>query len=337
MLDEESVKDAWSQDRPETLERRYYRRFREKLRSKSLCKFFSEKGTPRIDRDVVTALNEIMNGQLRPFAGWIRAESKAARITGALQGNPVLMRIMERVVGFQTTGSRIDKESDAKKAAAEMFWDSMMNLLARRGYMNIFLESGSSIAYVSEALERKEIRQQGWKIDTNNALALLQLLLFTDGEVQRNPPVSPDPHDPYGAIFTKKCLDAYEEPPLEPRQLYDKELEAIKEVIKLLTTNKAKQVILATASGWDTRHRIKDFQGPHVGSHANMLFKRAIFMAGQPVVLFLSRHKVDPRFPEADFKCREGKEDQRLMSAIRYCYPVFGSELPLSKALRDTP
>ena len=97
------------------------------------------------------------------------------------------------------------------------------------------------------------------------------------------------------------------------------------------------KIILATASGWDTTHNIKEFHGPHVGSHANMLFKRAIFMTGQPVILFLSRNKVDPdqELHEARFKCRTDNEMPK--EGMRYCYPVFGDELPLMKALAESP
>lgn len=336
LLGEEAIKDAWQNNPPKDGERQAYLKLWNELRSKSVCKFYSSTKMPKIDRDVMNALNQVIDsGQLDPLVGWVRVESKAARLATALQGNPFLMRITDRVARFRTTGGRFEKERSAKTAAAEMFWDTMMNQLARAQYMSLFLESGSSLAYVSEALESRIDRQHGWKIATNNALSLLQLLLFTDGEIRRNPPVSPDPEDPYGAIFTLKCKQAYEEPHVTPRALYQKEKDAIGEIIKLLKSAGHKQIILATASGWDTAHQVSEFHGPHVGSHANMLFKRAIFMTGEPVVLFLSRHKVDPHFREARFKCRADSEKPEV--GVRYCYPVFGEELPLTKALVDTP
>jgi len=130
-------------------------------------------------------------------------------------------------------------------------------------------------------------------------------------------------------------MQAYEEPHVKPRALHKKEKAAINEIVGLLKSGGRRQIILATASGWDTTHRIKAFHGPHVGSHANMLFKRAIFMTNEPVVMFLSRHKVDPRFREARFKCRTDKEKPKL--GTRYCYPVFGKELTLAQALVSTP
>jgi hypothetical protein len=336
LLEQEAFEAAWKKNPPSENEKTAYMRLWNELRSKSVCKLYPTIEMPKIDRDVLNALAQVIDaGQLRLLAGWIRAESKAAILTAALQGNPFLMRVMDRVVRFRTTGGRFEKERSAKKAAALMFWDTMMNQLARAGYMDIFLESGSSLAYVSEALESRLDRHQGWRIATNNALALLQMLLFTDGDIRRNPPVAPDPEDPYGAIFTMKCKQAYEEPQVKPRALYQQEKDAIQEIIELLKAEVDKQIILATASGWDTAHPVAAFHGPHVGSHANMLFKRAIFMTGEPVVLFLSRHKVDPKFREAAFKCRTDRERPEV--GMRYCYPVFGEELPLESALVNTP
>lgn len=336
LLEENIFEHAWVDDSPDDREKKDYRRLWSELRKNSVCKLYKSINMSAIDRDVINALNQVIDSyQLRPLAGWIRAESKAAKLAAALQDNSFLMRVMDRVVRFRTTGGRFEKESSAKKAAAEMFWDTMMNQLARANYYDIFLESGSSLAYVSEILESKLDRQQGWNIATNNALSLLQLLLFTDGDIKRNPPVAPDPEDPYGAIFTHKCKQAYEEPHIKPRNLYEKEIDAVNEIIGLLKQEEKNQIILATASGWDTEHSIKEFRGPHVGSHPNMLFKRAIFMTGEPVVLFLSRHKVDPRFREAGFKCRN--DNKKAKAVTRYCYPVFGYELPLIKALMDMP
>ena len=160
-------------------------------------------------------------------------------------------------------------------------------------------------------------------------------MLFTDGQILRNPPIAPDPKDPYGAIFTKRCLDAYEDPPVKPRSLYERETQAVAEVISLIKRGGEKQIILVTASGWDTTHSVRGFRGPHVGSHANMLFRRALFMTGLPIVVFLIRRKLDPDFREAKFKCRTDAEP--FQSASRYCYSVFGHELQLGQALKDRP
>jgi hypothetical protein len=346
LLDEKVFQEEWSkaptpsseeEKEKEEKKRNKYMELWELLRTRSVCVMYESTEMKGIAQDVVNSLVQVIDNldKVRPFAGWVRAESKTARLTAALQDNPFLLRVVNRVVGFQTTGSRFEKEQNAKKAAAEMFWNAMTNQLVEKKYMNIFLESGSSLAYVSDALESRQDRQRGWSIATNNALSLLQLMLFTDGEVCRNPPFAPDPDDPYGAIFTQDCKKAYEEPYSEPRPLKSKEIEAINEIVNRLKANEGNRIILATASGWDTKNKEIGFHGPHVGSHPNMLFKRAIFMTGDPVVLFLTRHKVDHLFDEARFKCRTDEETPP--ASMRYCYPIFGAELPLKAALERIP
>lgn len=336
LLDEKAIQDAWQINPPfdEVQEKSYLKLWNE-LRSKSICKLYKNAKMDGIEGDVINSINQVIENKTAHLFGWIRAESKASKLTAALQDNAFLMRIMDRVVRFRTTGGRLDKEHNAKKAAADMFWDTMMSSLVRKNYLDVFIESGSSLAYVSEALEKRLERHNTWNISTNNALSLLQLLLFTDLVIRRNPPVAPDPDDPYGAIFTSKCKQAHEEPPIKPRKLFQNEMEAILEIIDLLKSKEKNQIFLATASGWDFGHKVVEFHGPHVGSHPNMLFKRAIFMTNQPVVLFLSRHKVDPVFHESRFKCRTDKE--KFENEMRYCYPIFGEELTLIDVLQNTP
>ena len=266
----------------------------------------------------------------------------------AIQDNRFVRRVLDRVSKFRTLTSRVETEPLAKQAAAQTFWDHKLNQLKRKHYRHIFIESGSSLAFVAEVFEEKTSKQDQdiWKVATNNALALLQLSLFTDLDTRPNPPAAPDPEDRYGAIFTRESLNAHEEPPRQPRRLYRAETEAIANTVKLLTDGvPEEQLILATASGWDTTHAEPLFRGPHVGSHANMLFKRALFQSGRPAVLFLTRRKIDPDFEEARFKCpddeapRKREGDAPLERDQRYCYPVFGlpdteDELSLVDAVR---
>ena len=338
MLEENAYKTAWEQAEVTlTVEEQLaYLNFREELRKNRICKMYQTTEMTTIIGDVKQALNEILDSRaLGKTAGWIRAESKVARLANALQGNSYLLRIMERVVGFQTTGGRFETEKRAKRAAAETFWGAMLNELERRSYCDLFIDSGSSLGYVSEVFEELREHNQTFSIATNNALALFQLLLFTDGEIHRNPHVAPDPDDPYGAIFTHKSIEAFEEPPIKPRKLFNKELEAIEELVSMLKHGRSRRMILATASGWDTVHTVPAFQGPHVGSHANMLFKRAIFMTGHPIVMFLSRRKLDPKCLESRFKRRT--DDDQESGESRYCYPVFGKELTMNDALSSVP
>jgi hypothetical protein len=172
LLEEDALKKAWELNPlPKDVEEKYLV-LRKDLTAKSVCKLYADPAMPRIDRDVLNSINKVIDsGQLRPHAGWIRGDSHAARLASALQGNKFLLRIMDRVVGFNTTSARLRRESGAKRAAALMFWDTMMNHLAREGYKNLFFESGSSLAYVSSIFEEKLDREGEWHIATNNALS----------------------------------------------------------------------------------------------------------------------------------------------------------------------
>jgi hypothetical protein len=338
ILDDDGVAKMWQENLPPPEEQQKVQLFRDKLR-RTICNQYGDMSMSGIDRDVVVSINKAFDEEnLPPDAGWIRARSQTATLLREIQSNRFVQRVLERVFDFRTLTGRVQTEDRSKTAAARLFWESRINQLRALKCYDLFIESGSSLAYVSQVFEDKvrNVDEPSWRVTTNNALALLQLLLFTDVDTRRTPPSAPDRADRYGAIFTRQSLNAGREPPDEPRGLFDDEKRAIEETVNLLKANRgARRLILAAASGWDTTHRVEAFRGLHVGSHANMLFKRAVFTSGQPVVLFLSRQKVDPACKESRFKCR--KYDENPDGTTRYCYPVFGEELPLDVALRQTP
>ncbi len=131
LLEESAFEDAWRHGNPvDEKVKDAYRVLWKKL-GKSVCRIYNSFDKGQIARDVLNALNRIIDSDhLRPHPGWIRAESKEAKLATTLQGNPFLLRVLNRVVGFHTTGGRLEKERNAKKAAAAMFWDTMMNRLA---------------------------------------------------------------------------------------------------------------------------------------------------------------------------------------------------------------
>jgi hypothetical protein len=206
---------------------------------------------------------------------------------------------------------RVESEHDAKEAMGHLFWQIMYGRIRRHRYFDIFFESGSTLAYVSEAFEHKarltgSDNEKEWSITTNNALTLLQLLLHANMTTNPLPPAPPE--DYYGAMFGRGMLHEPQTHPTIPRRLYASEKNAIAEAANLLKQGIQRRLFLATASGLDLRHPAVQFRGPHVGSHANMLFKRAIFETGQPVVLFFTEKKIDFAFE------------------IGKCYPVFGPD-----------
>lgn len=296
---------------------------RKELQGRGLTRYFkTTNGTAElIGVDCVNSINEAVNsGRLDRNAGWIRAGGEEGKRLRSVEENRFLRKLLERMYRFSTLTDRLDRETPAKEALATIFWHHMLGRIKRQGYCNLFFESGSSLVYVSEQFE-KVINESGdnfdWEITTNNALTLLHFLLNTHLNVFPRPAGAPEDH--YGAMFDDILLRVTEPPPTKPRDLYESEVDAAEHTTKSLQGNDDQRLYLMTASGLDIDHEESNFRGPHVGSHPNMLFKRALFRTGQPIVLFLSENKVG--------KCFE----------VGNCYPVFGPDFSWGDAVRDLP
>ncbi len=303
-------------ERPEKI--RKLRKLRKKLKSNALCREFSVTRTSTLATDCVNAINQAINsGNLEEDAGWIRASSKRGKQIQAVERNVFLKRILERMHSFSTLSKRLEDETRAKTFLGRGFWELMLGRIKRTGHTNVFFESGSTLAFVSAAFEERVLAAEGddtdWKITTNNALSLLQLLLHTHFDVKPRPAGAPE--DYYGAMFDSALLRDPETAPTEPRSLFTGEKTAVRKTRDLLRPRDAGDVpqhylYLAAASGLDFTHEEKAFRGPHVGSHPNMLFKRAIFETNEPIVLFLTSGKVGRPF------------------IVGKCFPVFGPDAP---------
>lgn len=312
-----------------------FQRFRKQLRNFQFSREFanSKDGIEKLGRLCVSALNELGNSQTLSTIGWIRVENEDAIRAKAIRDNRFLTRVIDRLRQFQKLTDRVRQQPKEKQAAAEFFWDVMAGSIRRRGFWNLFFESGSSIAYLSQQFEDVVLLDDNdtekWNIRTNNVETLLQLLLHTDLNIHPFPPAAPDPQDKYGAIFPREFRLLRESAPTRPRELFDgsrydkriqtSECDALRRVQDSLKKLNDKVLVLATTSGLDLSHKIEAFRGPHVGSHPNMLFKRAIMTTGFPVVLFLDSKKFAQPFK------------------VRECFPVFGPECTWSDALKKYP
>ena len=309
----------------EKLNHEKLREFRNTLLENSLCGEFIASSTKGIAFNCANSINQIINsGQLPDGAGWLRSTSERGRRLQAVERNEFLQRILDRIYGFSTLTDRLEKGPYLKHVLGRFFWQVMLGRIKRKDYYNVFFESGSTLAYVSSEFEKKLNEAGGdhsrWRISTNNALTLLQLLLHTHLHVIPRPAGSPE--DYYGAMFDAVLIRDPESPPLTPRGLFKAEANAVDQTVATLQPDEKKRLFLATASGLDLRHEQPHFRGPHVGSHPNMLFKRAIFQTGQPVVLFLNGWKIT------------GKS---YLFQVGKCYPVFGPDLPWSTAATNFP
>jgi hypothetical protein len=237
----------------------------------------------------------------------------------------MLERELARFSEFKTVSERLRFDKASKETMSRIFWAEMKGSIRRHEYMNLFFESGSTLVYVSDSFEKNMLRfgipidDDDWHVWTNNVLTLFQLLLYTDVDVERFPACAPNPKDRYGAIFPREWYSIEENYPSEPRDLYPKEVRAVEKMKEDLNKFGEKTLILATSSGWDLDNKLDDFKGPHVGSHANMLFKRALFTSGLPTVIFLAAEKLGEPFHKGN------------------CFSVFGPDERLHDAIEDYP
>jgi hypothetical protein len=300
-------------------------RFRKELKKDRFCVPFenSRAGIEKLGRQCVNAIHELINaGRVASDVGWIRASSSDATTLRRIRENSFLTRDIAQLQKFSILGTRVALEAESKARMAITFWDEMKGRIRRQKYWNLFFESGSTLAFVSDRFERSTLSddpKEPWRIRTNNVLTLLELLLYTNVNVHRFPDSAPDPEDKYGAIFPPDWRRIHEPTPPRPRMLYTGESAAVTDMRERLRSVGPKTLFLATASGWDTTHPRRQFRGPHVGSHPNMLFKRALFTTGLPVVIFLTAAKFGNPF------------------VVGNCYPVFGPGCLLKDALSKYP
>jgi len=311
------------QDQSELFKKRLIK-FRDELERNALCRYFTPENVQTIGIDCINSINEAINsGALSDGVGWIRSSSRHGQRLREIDKNPFLQRILDTIYGFSTLTRRLDRESEAKRTLGEAFWHVMFGRIKRRGYFNLFFESGSTLAYISDEFEKKLRLSEGdrtnetnkWKITTNNAMTLLQFLLHTHIDVIPKPAGAPE--DYYGAMFDDVLLKNPEPPPQLPRSLFPTEEAAVQRTVTTLQHDGDVRLYLATASGLDLNHPQTDFRGPHVGSHPNMLFKRAIFQTDRPIVLFLNASKLEKPFE------------------IGRCYPVFDRNYTWEQACVD--
>lgn len=309
-------------------------KFRKILKDKSICIFFSniEEGRMVLARQCTNAIYDIRN-KLPENGGWMRANEKDADTVRQIGKNPFLKGVIDRLHQFSKLTQRIVEDREAKEALANVFWEEMTGLIKDNNYRHIFFESGSTVAYVSDHFHSDVIphidKLERWQITTNNILTLLHLMLHSNIRVTPVPAAAPDPKDKYGAIFLPRQHSARHAFPRKPRKLFDSEIKLVEELRKLLEKDsppantkikgKQNQLILATTSGLDLENIEIDFQGPHVGSHANMIFKRALFTTGAPIILFINDKKLGMPFVP-------GK-----------CFPVFGIDFRWKDVLTNTP
>ncbi len=301
--------------------------------TKRLVKFFSmkegEKNLINLFEDslqvAITNLDKNMKG------GWVRSKHlekfDGAPIIDNPQNrkNPFFSKIVSILNQFDKLSARITENvPDLKIAISNYFLDEYLVKLIRTGKHRIFLGSGSTVAYLSEIFI-KRMESEKWlgnyekniNIQTNNIITYLDFILSNGIDIELYP--SAPPEKKYGATFGRLAGLPDRNPPKEPRQTASEALPILEDIKRNFIDKHSKNgLAIISASGIEFSNK-NGFQGPHVGSYYNKLFKRAILDSGCPTALILDEIKMEKPF------------------VIGKCYAVCNNDLPFVDLCNSAP
>jgi hypothetical protein len=213
--------------------------------------------------------------------------------------------------------------TERKKAMAEAF-DQIHGEDIQERFAKVFIESGSTILYIAKQLAHRlptratvGNHRPSPAVLTNNALAYVYLWMCENVMCAPKPEGPPDDKygGMYGSLTHRERMPDYNMPPLD---VYDGEaLEMIEDMSRDIfgdPKENTKTLILGAASGlqltdqiqaidWKTKESVYgneelmsnvcNCRGFHVGSYRNMLFKRCLYLAKAPMIVFIHDDKVD--------------------------------------------
>jgi hypothetical protein len=275
-----------------------------------------------------SALDNLVRSPGFEAHGWVPAELyESTRLPVDVDKNPFIRGIVGKLSEYDTLSRRVTQESpDLKAGMADYFWDRYLAKLMHLGYWRLFFESGSTIAYLSAAFANRLLTPYGhryrdqWKIRTNNILTYLQFVLWHNISVDLYPYGPPEKK--YGATFGR-ITNLVTCPPPGPDDvltLTKEESTTVRYMASRLLPESEPSLFLITASALEL-DTSSPFEGPHVGSYYNRLFKRAVLANARhhPVVMFLDEGKVPNPFK------------------VGHCHPVCDRDLPWSEARAAVP
>lgn len=320
-------------------------RFHNEIKKKRFYKPFTFKGDFRLP--IMQALVEAL--EVLDVPGWIlEPEQQEQRdIFEALSTDRFIPEIVINLLSFKKLVSRCLSESDSKNALAESFVKLYADQICKNK-VNLFFESGSTIAYIAQAIapilkneiESKTDRNPTIELMANNVLAFLQFWLNHGIQCGIFPWSTPE--STYGASYGSldKIIIApnpdYSQPPLSTR--------ANAEIDKLINQQfsisnwNGLTLLLGAISGVQLGEKHTFTQprdelseiiinqlnkcfGLHVGSYKNKIFKRFMYKTNNPLMLFITSGKID--CPIDIGKCH-------FIMDTKYTWDQFIHEYPLA-------
>lgn len=260
-----------------------------------------------------------------PKEGWVNVkEAKLSDILLPSITNELRREIVEKVNRFERLDERCAQHIDEKKAIGRTFCNVFDKFINRSDSL-LFIESGSTTAYVSQVLGEQIKSARGYypekRIVTNNYLAFVHLWL-RNGILCEVFPSGPA-QEPYGGVYgslSKYNQDRERDPSYDGDGLNTEEIEKINNLkdqfIELSgdrndgNSDKKRRVLMVGAisgvqmsdnynfSNLDenvvlTGNNIRELKGFHVGNYFNMLFKRCMYETGYPLIICIHAEKID--------------------------------------------
>ncbi len=235
-----------------------------------------------------------------------------ADLFGIMRKNDTAMRVVDDLSRFDKLYERYESEPDDKDTLAKYFWAVLGPELysmgtAEEGAVKLFLDSGSTITYIAEKINRILSRVQvPLDVYTNNVLAYLELVFpeYPTRSHIRVRLLHGKPDRTYGATYgsISGVPDILAPRQDELREEAKREIEAVAAQIR---QEGGERLIVAATSGMQLKtnvsaelgaHKVTIKLGPHVGSYRNMLFKRALLETGFPIVWCFDGSKIDHGF-----------------------------------------
>ncbi len=262
--------------------------------------------------------------------------------------NEFIRDIVSQLRNFDKLYMRCLVNADLKREAARFFSEHYLSTILERK-VSLFLESGSSLAYVARELgqhfrDQVYITNSGAAnigIITNNVLAYLEFWL--NSRIPCSPfPWSPPTEATYGAFYggIEKLTQLH--PAYTLTELNREANASIERLMKSEfgpTGLEEPRLLLGAASGLQMtgkfelrfqeslsqaqRARLRDqlstLRGPHVGSYHNKIFKRFMYKTEIPLVLFLTSDKIDCPID------------------VGRCHFILGDEQPWNRFVEEHP
>lgn len=270
--------------------------------------------------------------------GWIRAtDINTQEELVKYLDNEIRIEIVRKFNHFDKLDNRCNIEKKSKIAIAKKIHKVFMPLILRNKY-HIFLDSGSTIAYVAQAIG-ESIKTNIFLDDegapdkevlTNNVLAYLHLWLVNEVPCRMFPPGVVEM--PYGAAygpisdFGRDKISIENGPNYGRIKLSDSDQRKIRKIRKMFTKRfksiQEKLLTIGTISGiklsqeadvpldWgdneedtETKEAIMRSQGFHTGTYYHLLYKRFFYVNEHPAIICVNEQKLDGpvRVGQCDF------------------------------------